>query len=126
MTIPFACLLVAVLIPYVLSALVGRYRAEQFGSVDMRHPREQQRNLEGKGARAQAAQDHAREMLPVFASAVFVSHLTGGDPRPAAALSIVFVAMRILHPVFYIGDVPTARAGVFLIGLFCCIAMFFV
>jgi len=126
MTIPFLCLLIAVVIPYVLSALVGRYRAEQFGSVDMRHPRAQQRALEGKGARAQAAHDNAREILPVFASAVFVSHLNGGDPRPAAALSIVFVATRILHPVLYIGDQPMARAGVFLVGLGCCIALFFV
>ncbi len=126
MTIPFLCLLIAVVIPYVLSALVGRYRAEQFGAIDMRHPRAQQRALEGKGARAQAAQDNAREILPVFASGVFVSHLSGGDPRPAAALSIVFVATRILHPVLYIGDQPTARAGVFLVGLGCCIALFLV
>jgi uncharacterized MAPEG superfamily protein len=126
MTIPFACLLVAVLIPYVLSGLVGRYRAEQFGKVDMHEPRAQQRALEGAGARAQAAQDNAREILPVFAAAVFVSHLNGGDPRPAAALSLVFIATRVLHPILYIGDRPTARAAIFLVALGCCIALFFV
>jgi uncharacterized MAPEG superfamily protein len=125
MTIPFLCLLIAIVIPYALSALAGRYRMQQFGAIDMHHPRAQQRALEGVGARVQAAQDNAREILPVFASGVFVAHLNGGDPGPAAALSVAFIALRGLHAVLYIGDRPTARAAVFLAGLGCCVALFF-
>ncbi len=126
MKIPFACLLATILIPYALSALGGYYRAKQFGSVDNRHPRAQQRALEGTGARVQAAQENAREILPVFASGVFVAYLNHANAASAVMLSTVFLASRLVHAGCYIADWATARSLVFLVGLGCSIALFFV
>ena len=124
MTIPFWCLLVAVLIPYVLAGVGGYFRAKQFGSVDNENPRRQASLLEGTGARAQAAQDNAREALPVFTAAVVVAHLAGVAPGTAATLSVVFLGARLLHAVCYLANWATARSLTFLVGLVACLSLF--
>ena len=55
MTTPFWCVLVAILIPYVLTGVGAYYKAQQFGSIDTHHPRAQAAGLEGAGARANAS-----------------------------------------------------------------------
>jgi len=124
MTTPFWCLLLVVFLPYVLSSLGGYYRAKQLGAVDNRHPRAQAAALEGAGARVYAAQQNAWEALPVFSAAVIVAHLAGADPARSAIAAQLFVVTRVLHPVFYVADLATARSAVFLVGLGCCFWLF--
>jgi uncharacterized MAPEG superfamily protein len=124
MTVPFWCLFVAAVLPYVLSTLGGYFRMRQLGSLDNKHPRIQKTKLEGIGARIFAAEQNAFEILPVFAAAVLVSHLAGADAARAAQLSEVFVLTRILHPILYAANQDILRSIVFLVGLGCCIALF--
>jgi uncharacterized MAPEG superfamily protein len=124
MTTPFWCLLVAVLIPYVLTGAAGYYKTKQFGRLDNKNPRAQAARLEGAGARAWAAQQNAWEALPVFASAVFVAHLAGADPGRSATAAVIFVIARVLHPIFYIANIDVARSLSFGVGFVACLWLF--
>jgi uncharacterized MAPEG superfamily protein len=123
-TFPFWCLLVAALAPYVLAGLGGYFKYKQFGNVDNDHPRIQAAALEGAGARAVAAQQNAWEALALFTAAVVVAHLAGADPRLSSFASAIFLVTRVLHPIFYIANIATARSTVFMIGFGCCIWLF--
>lgn len=124
MTVPFWCLLIAAVLPYVLNGVAGYFRVRQLGSLDNKHPRLQEAQLEGIGARAVAAETNAFEILPVFAAAVLVSHVAGADATRAAQLSEAFIVTRILHPILYLANLDALRSIVFLAGLGCCIALF--
>ena len=82
--------------------------------------------LEGAGAGAAAAESNAWEALAIFAAAVLVNHANGGNPGTSATLAMAWVGARILHAIFYITDIDLARSGVFLVGLGCTVALFFV
>ena len=124
MTTPFWCLFATVLLPYFLVPVGGYFRRKQFGAVDNKSPRTQQAESIGAGARAVAAQQNAWEALPVFASAVIVAHLANADAGTTAMLSMVFVAMRVLHAIFYIVDIDKMRSLAFLVGFGCCVGLF--
>lgn len=124
MTTPFWCLLVVAAMPYVLAGVGGYLKIKQLGGLDNHHPRIQNTLLRGAAARAQAAQLNAWEALALFSAAVFVAHLAGADQRLSAIASVLFVVTRILHPIFYIGDLPPLRTGVFLVGLGACLWLF--
>jgi uncharacterized MAPEG superfamily protein len=124
MTVPFWCLLIAIVLPYVLAGLAGYYRTRQFGRLDNKHPRIQAAALEGAGARAWAAQQNAWEALPVFASAVFVAHLAGADARQSATAAEVFVGARVLHAICYVTNLDIARSAIFFVGFGSCIWLF--
>jgi uncharacterized MAPEG superfamily protein len=124
MTTPFWCLFVASVIPFVLGFVSHYFRYKQFGSIDNKYPRLQQAQLEGAGARAQAAEENAFEALPVFAAAVFVAHLAGANAGTAATLSLIFVAARVLHAIAYLANIDALRTLVFVVGLGCWVGLF--
>jgi uncharacterized MAPEG superfamily protein len=124
MTTPFWCLFVIALIPYFLAPVSVIFRAKEFGEADNKNPRKQQAVSTGIGARAVAAQQNAWEALPVFAAAVFVGHLSNADVGTTAMFSMVFVAMRVLHAIFYITDIDKARSLTFLGAAVCWIGIF--
>ena len=112
------------LLPFVLAGLGGYYRFRQFGSVDNKTPRKQSTALEGAGMRAVAAQQNAWEALAVFTAAVVVAHLAGADAGTSATASLVFLAARILHPIFYITNLDALRSLSFVVGFGACLALF--
>ena len=112
------------LLPFVLAGLGGYYKVQQFGNLDRKTPRKQSAALEGAGTRAVAAQQNAWEALAVFTAAVAVAHLAGADAGTAATASLVFVAARILHPIFYITNLDVLRSLSFVVGLGACITLF--
>lgn len=119
MTIPFWCVLIVLLIPYILAPLGGYFRVRQLGELDNKHPRQQVTQLEGIGSRAYAAQQNAWEAVPVFGLAVVIAHLAGADPAASATTAVVFVITRILHAIVYLANVDIVRSLVFLISLIC-------
>ncbi len=123
MPVPLWCLFAACLLPYVWSTfgLVARHR--QLG-VDNKIPRQQLAQLEGWGARANAAQQNAWEALATFAPAVLCAHVTQADATWSMRLAIAWVAFRLLHGVVYLADVDIARTGAFF-GATCCTAGLF-
>ena len=124
MTIPFWCLVVAILIPYVLAGVGGYYKTRQFDQLDNHEPRTQALHLEAAGARTWAAQSNAWEALTVFAPAVIVAHLAGADAELSAVASVLFVVGRGLHSYFYIIDRPPFRSAAFTVGLLCSLWLF--
>ncbi len=102
MTVPFWCLLIACLLPYVFGSFSILERQKQLGVIDNKNPRGQQAQLTGRGARAVAAQKNAFEGLAVFVPAVLVAHLAGADPVWSARWAEIFVVARVLHGIFYL------------------------
>lgn len=124
MTVPFWSLLVILVIPYLLYFYTMRCRAQQLGEIENHYPRIQYTLLDGIGARACGAQKNAWEAAIMFTAAVMVAHLGGADPRLSSILAVTFVALRILHAVFYLADKPALRTLVFVSGTVCAVALF--
>src|SRR5262245_55230411 len=110
MTVPFWCVLLAGLLPYVWVTIAAAERRKQFGSVDNKHPRLQEAQLVGRGARAMGAHNNAFETFGFFAAAVIVAHIAGADPGWSSILAVVFVLARIVHGVLYLSDIDTMRS----------------
>lgn len=124
MTTPFWCLLVACVLPILLAFLGGYYKTKQFGTLDNKNPRRQAALLEGTGARVASAQANAWEALACFAPAVLVNHVAGGEPGGAAMASLIFIAARVLHAVFYMADLDPLRSLSFLVATGAWVALF--
>ena len=116
MTTPLWCLLIATFLPFPWVFAGHAFRQRQFGQIDNTHPRLQQAQLTGVGARALAAQHNAWEALAMFTPAVLVAHLTGATAGHAAAASILFIAARIAHGCFYLADLSSLRSLTWMVG----------
>ena len=109
------------LMPIVLSWLGAFFRARQFGHLDNNHPRIQQAEMTGTGARIQGAQMNAWEALAIFTMVNFIAFSSGLDLKLIANISVVFALMRVLHALFYIANFAWLRSGAFLLSMFCCL-----
>lgn len=110
--------------PIVLAFIGLYFRWRQFGRVDNRHPRVQQSELRGTGARVVAAQQNAWESLVVYTVAVFIAHASGMDLRALDGVAVAFLALRTLHAVFYVADFAVTRSVVYALGMGCCVYIF--
>jgi uncharacterized MAPEG superfamily protein len=110
MTMPLRCLLIATFLPFIWVVAGHVFRYRQFGAIDNSHPRVQQAQLTGIGARALAAQQNAWEALAMFTPAVLIAHLTGATTGHASVASVLFVAARVAHGCFYLADLGSMRS----------------
>jgi uncharacterized MAPEG superfamily protein len=124
MTVPFWCLLIACVLPYVFGSFSILERRKQLGVIDNKNPRGQQAQLTGLGARAIAAQKNAFEGLAVFVPAVLVAHLAGADPVWSARWAEIFVVARVLHGIFYLADLDYLRSAAFGVATVCNVGLF--
>jgi uncharacterized MAPEG superfamily protein len=124
MTIPFWCVLVAGLLPYVWVTIAAQERRKQFGSVDNKLPRAQESQLAGRGARAMGAHANSFEALPLFAAAVIIAHLARADPGWSAAVAIAFVIARIAHGALYVANLDLLRSLSFGVAQLCSVLLF--
>ncbi|MGY0504743.1 MAPEG family protein [Luteimonas sp. e5] len=121
MTLAYACVLIAAFLPYVWTVVAKQGGSGRF---DNREPRlwlEQQDNPRVR--RADAAQKNAFEAFPAFAAAVLMAQLAGVDAQRIGWLAAVFVVMRVLHGVFYVGNKSNLRSLVWFAGFVCVIAL---
>ena len=121
MTLAYACVLIAALLPFVWTVVAKRGASGRF---DNREPRvwlEKQDNPRVR--RADAAQKNAFEAFPAFAAGVLMAQLAGVDARHIDGLAAAFVAFRVLHGVFYIGNKASLRSLVWFGGLACTLAL---
>jgi uncharacterized MAPEG superfamily protein len=109
---------------YLPRLVVWHQAVKQFGRIDNKNPRRQQRHFTGLAARAQASSDNGFEALGPFAAAVFVSHLAGADPQRASVLSLSFVICRVAYVLAYWFDLDTLRSAVWGLGLALLLALF--
>ena len=110
--------MVGLLLPYMWAGASLPFRFKQFGSPDLRQPRAQADELTEGGHRAVGAQMNAWEALAVFSAANLIAFMAGVDPAGTwATLAMVWVAVRVLHGVFYIASIPPLRIACFAGGL---------
>lgn len=124
MTIVLACLLLAVLTPYVLSGVGGYHKGRQLGKIDNHNPRAQAAQLTGAGARAVAAQQNAWEALAVFTASLAAAFFAGVEPASLAAPALLFAAARVAHAACYLADLASARSASFLVATLACLWIF--
>lgn len=116
------CVLAAALLPYVWT-VIAKAGGERF---DNRNPRAWLARQENpRRQRANAAQLNSFEAFPAFAASVILAQLAGVPHDRIAMLAVLFVALRILHGLFYIFDRATLRSLAWF-GGFACVVMLFV
>ncbi len=116
MLVPFACVIVGSLLPYVWGIVDDLERRKTVGGRDDHHPRVQAAKLEGRAARALGASQNAFEGFPIFAAAVLMCAFAGAAGTAVTAVSVVWVVVRFLHGFAYLGDNPKLRGPMFGLG----------
>ncbi len=120
MTIAYACILIAALLPYVWTA-IAKSGGPRYDNRDPRGWLAKQDNP--RLHRANSAQLNAFEAFAPFAAAVLMAQATGVDPVRISWLAIVFVVLRVLHGIFYVANVAQLRSLVWFGGLACVVAL---
>jgi uncharacterized MAPEG superfamily protein len=120
MTIAYLCILVAALLPYVWVG-IAKFGGKRYDNRDPRGWLAKQDDP--RTHRAYSAQLNAFEAFAPFAAAVLMAQLAGVDPTRITQLALVFVALRVLHGLFYVGNKPTFRSLIWSAALLCVIAL---
>ena len=120
MTIPYLCILIAALLPYVW-VTVAKAAGDKYDNRDPRGWLARQDNA--RVNRANGAQLNGFETFPAFAAAVLMAQFAGVDHAMITWLAIGFVAFRILHGVFYVSNKHQFRSLSWFLGLFCVLGL---
>jgi uncharacterized MAPEG superfamily protein len=120
MKVPFVCLAIVLLMPYVLATYGGYYRKKSLGVLDNENPRAQAARLDAYGARIYASQQNAWEAATLFSASVLAAKVTGVSLNHMLIPCVLFVAFRVLHPIAYLKGWSTLRSTVSTAGLVCC------
>ena len=119
MTIAYWCILIAALLPYAWVAI-----AKAGPRYDNRDPRAWMAKQDNPRAhRAYSAQLNAFEAFAPFAAGVLMAQFAGVDPQRIAWLAIAFVALRVLHGIFYVTNVHALRSLAWFCGFVCVVAL---
>ncbi len=125
MTAAFWCVLIAIFLPYVCTAIT-RFSGGKFGLRENHDPRAFLGGLEGFGKRAHSAQLNSFEITPAFAAAVIIAHIAGvASLVTINVLAVLFITSRLLYIICYLADWAVLRSLVWFVGMVL-IAGFFV
>ena len=129
MTLADACILVACVLPIACAGIAkwrgfGKPRRE--GGFDNHNPRQWLSRLEGRQARANAAQANSFEALPVFIAGVLIAEHANASQAWVDGLALIFLAARLGYIVAYLADRASLRSWLWLSGFGSCVALFFV
>lgn len=120
MTIPYLCILIAALLPYIWVS-IAKAGGDKY---DNRDPRAWlARQGDARSHRANAAQLNGFETFPAFAAAVLMAQFANVDHQTITWLAIAFVVFRILHGLFYVGNRHQMRSLSWFLGFFCVLAL---
>ncbi|MBS0200331.1 MAG: MAPEG family protein [Proteobacteria bacterium] len=120
MTIPYLCILITALLPYVW-VTIAKAAGEKYDNRDPRGWLARQDNA--RAHRANGAQLNGFETFPAFAASVLMAQFAGVDHATITWLAIGFVVFRILHGVFYVGNKHQFRSLSWFLGLFCVLGL---
>lgn len=109
MTTLIICLFIAALLPYMAKIPVA-IAMNKLGGYDNNHPRGQQADLTGFGARALAAHQNAFESLIIFTPAVLLAITTHNTGAFIEQLAIVHVVARVLYNIAYLMNIGIVRS----------------
>lgn len=129
MTIAELCILIACLLPIACAWIAkqkgfGKPRRE--GGYDNHNPRQWLATLQGLPARAHAAQMNSFEALPIFIAGVLVAERMQAAQDTIDGLAMAFIAARVAYIGAYLADRANLRSLLWVLGLGCCIALFFI
>lgn len=128
MTLAYACILIAALLPIVCAGIAksGMFSVPRSqGGYDNHDPRAWLARQTGWRARANAAQANSFEAMPFFVGAVIVAHATGGRQGLVDALAVAFILLRIAYIGLYLADRDSLRSLVWVAAFGCCAALLF-
>lgn len=108
------CILIAALLPY-LWVSIAKKSGQRYDNRDPRSWLTRQDNP--RTLRANAAQLNAFEAFAPFAAAVLMAQAAGVDPSRISMLAMVFIALRMLHGVFYVAGIHALRSLVWFGGV---------
>lgn len=120
MAIPYLCILIAALLPY-LWVTISKASGQRYDNRDPRGWLAKQENP--RAHRANAAQLNAFEAFAPFAAGVLMAQTVGVNPQTISALSLVFIAARLVHGFFYVANFAVWRSLVWAIGFICIFAL---
>jgi uncharacterized MAPEG superfamily protein len=120
-TVAYWIVLFAAFLPIVCAGIAkwgmfGKSRKE--GGFDNHRPREWLAQQQGWRARANAAQANSFEALPFFFAAVIIAHQLGAGQTKLDLLCLSWFMLRIFYIITYVGDMATARTGLWVGALF--------
>ena len=121
LTTAYVCVLIAALLPY-LWVTVSKASGQRYDNRDPRRWQEKQQSP--RSQRAYNAQLNSFEAFAPFAASVVLAQLAGVLHAQIAALSLAFVALRVLHGIVYIAGRHYLRSLVWALGLACVIWLF--
>jgi len=124
MTVLIVCLFISLLLPILAKAPVA-YAMNKLGGYDNRHPRAQQAQLTGFGARALAAHKNAFEAVIFFAPAVLVAIATNNTGSTIQTLAMSHIAARVIYNLLYVFDINVMRSVVWGVGYISSLAIVF-
>jgi len=126
MTTLIICLFIAVLMPYLAKIpIIYAIKDARLG-YDNNHPRTQQAQLQGFGARAAAAHQNSFESLIVFSTAALTALVTNNTSSKIQVLALVYIVARVIYHIAYLIDFASLRSTIWFISLVCCFAMIWI
>jgi uncharacterized MAPEG superfamily protein len=128
-TMAYWCLLVAALLPIICAGIAkgGTFgKSRKDGGFDNHNPRAWLARQTDWRARANAAQANTFEALPFFFAAVIIAHQLGAIQITVDILCFLWLLLRMLFVIAYVGDMATARTGLWVVALLVNIVILFV
>lgn len=125
MTIAFWTILIAIMLPWLMSVIKKSALASQ-GNYNNSSPRAGLERLQGINKRASWAEQNSFEILPAFIAAVFVAHIAGADQGTTDQLAIGFIVSRAIYLACYLMNWATLRSLIWMVGLACIVGMFII
>lgn len=120
MSLPYWCIVIAAILPYVWVSL-AKGAAPDYNNKDPRGWVAKQQNYRVRNANA--AHLNAFEAFPAFAAAVLMAQFAQVDAQRVAWLCIGFIIFRILHGVFYLSAKGSLRSLAWLGGFACVVTL---
>jgi uncharacterized MAPEG superfamily protein len=114
-TIAYWCLLVAAILPIICAGIAksGMFSTpRRDGGYDNHDPRAWLARQTDWRGRANAAQANTFEALPFFFAAVIIAHTLSASQTMVDVLCFLWLLLRSLYIIMYLGDMATARSGV--------------
>ena len=127
-TLAYWCVLIAALLPMACSMLAKSPEKTPAGkkqTFDNADPRAWLARQTDWRARANAAQANCFEALPFFIGAVIIAHQLGAQQGRLDVLAIVYIFLRIMYIMFYVGGLPTLRSAIWALALLVNIGILF-
>ena len=123
------CLIAAAILPILAKAPVAfamkNIGGGNLGGYDNKHPREQQSQLTGFGARCLAAHQNSFEALAFFAPAAILAIATNNANELSALLCSIWLISRLCYLVCYWINWDILRSTVWGVGMVCNFYLYF-